>query len=101
MSRINDEELLYSTDELRFRDEIRDFVGAEILPIASSIEEGDYDPHELFQKIEDSGLTGLLIPEEYGGMGRPFMYQLLANRLKLLSKHFQDRDYLQNETLEA
>ncbi|MHA2270347.1 MAG: acyl-CoA dehydrogenase family protein [Candidatus Hodarchaeales archaeon] len=78
MTIINDDELLYSLDELRFRDEIRAFVDAEIRPIASKIEAGDYEPHELFKRIGDYGLTGLLIPEEHGGSGKPFMYQLLA-----------------------
>ncbi|MFX0095019.1 MAG: acyl-CoA dehydrogenase family protein, partial [Candidatus Hodarchaeota archaeon] len=78
MTRINDEELLYSADEILFRDKVRAFVEAEIRPLASKIESGDYNPHELFKKMANSGLTGLLIPEKYGGTEKPFMYQLLA-----------------------
>ncbi|MFX0115855.1 MAG: acyl-CoA dehydrogenase family protein [Candidatus Hodarchaeota archaeon] len=78
MTLINDEDLLYSPDELRFREEIRAFVDAEVRPIAEKIEAGEYDPHGLFKKVGEFGLTGLLIPEEYGGSGKSFMYQLLA-----------------------
>jgi len=78
MVRINDEELLYRPDELKYRDEVREFVATEILPIVDRIEARDYDPRKLFKRMASSGITGLLIPEEYGGSGKPFMYQLIA-----------------------
>lgn len=78
MTRINDEELLYTPDELHFRDKVREFVDAEIRPLTSKIEAKDYNPHELFKKMADFGLTGLLIPKKYGGTEKPFMYQLIA-----------------------
>ncbi len=78
MTRINDEELIYTPDELHFRDKVREFVDAELRPIASKIEARDYNPHELFKKMAGFGLTGLLIPKKYGGTEKPFMYQLIA-----------------------
>ncbi|MFW9993603.1 MAG: acyl-CoA dehydrogenase family protein [Candidatus Odinarchaeota archaeon] len=75
---INDEELLYTPDELRYRNKIREFVDTEIRPVFERIETKDYEPHELFKRMGTFGLTGLMIPEDYGGSGKPFMYQLLA-----------------------
>ncbi len=78
MLQINDEELLYRADELEYRAQVREFVDKEIRPIVDKIESKDYDPRELFRTMAKSKLTGLMIPKEYGGSGKPFMYQLIA-----------------------
>ncbi|MHA1167891.1 MAG: acyl-CoA dehydrogenase family protein [Candidatus Hodarchaeales archaeon] len=75
---VNDEKLLYRADELEYRTYVREFVDKEIRPIVDKIEVKDYDPHELFRTMAKSKLTGLMVPEEYGGSGKPFMYQLIA-----------------------
>ncbi len=78
MTQINDYELLYTPDEIAFRQQAREFVKREIEPMRSQIEEQKFDYRQFFKKLADAGLSGLLIPEEYGGSNKPFMYQLIA-----------------------
>ncbi|MFX1510287.1 MAG: acyl-CoA dehydrogenase family protein [Promethearchaeota archaeon] len=78
MTQINDDTLLYTSDELAFRKQIREFVEQEIKPIRTQIEAREYDYRMFFKKLADAGLSGLLIPKEYGGSDKPFMHQLIA-----------------------
>jgi alkylation response protein AidB-like acyl-CoA dehydrogenase/acyl dehydratase/putative sterol carrier protein len=78
MSLNNDDELLYTPDELAFRQQTRQFIEQDILPVREQIEKREYDYRQFFKKLAEAGLAGLLIPKEYGGSNKPFMYQLLA-----------------------
>lgn len=78
MKLLNDEDLIYSPDELEFRDKAREFVETEIKPLKQQIEDQTFDYRAFFKKMGDFGLAGLLIPRKYGGSEKPFMYQLLA-----------------------
>jgi len=78
----NIEELL--TDEERlFRDSVRDFTEAEIIPIIDDYYlEGKY-PEHLTAKLADLGMFGITIPEEYGGSGANYtMYGLAMQELE-------------------
>jgi alkylation response protein AidB-like acyl-CoA dehydrogenase/acyl dehydratase/putative sterol carrier protein len=75
---MNDEELLYTPDELAFCKKVREWVKSEIQPLAETIESPEFDYRSYFKKLGDFGLAGLLIPEKYGGFQKPFMYQLIA-----------------------
>lgn len=59
-------------DQKHFRElrkSIREFVAKEIEPLADHVAEtGDY-PEKQLQAMKDFGLTGIGIPEEYGGKG--------------------------------
>jgi alkylation response protein AidB-like acyl-CoA dehydrogenase len=59
----------FSDEQKMLRDTVRDFVNAEIKPIAHLIDEQERIPPELIQKIKDLGLLGTSFPEEYGGGG--------------------------------
>lgn len=78
MTIINDDNLLYSSDELAFRQQIKEFVDSEMKPIVESIVDQTFEYRSFFKKMGEAGLTGLLIPEKYGGTNKPFMYQLIA-----------------------
>jgi len=78
MTAINDEELLYSVDELQFRQQIQAFVETNITPIADKITNQTINYRLLFKKFGESGLTNLIIPKELGGAEKPFIYQLIA-----------------------
>jgi hypothetical protein len=78
MTVINDDELLYTPDELAFRQQTRAFIEQKIVPIREQIEERQYDYRQFFNLLAEAGLAGLLIPKEYGGSDKPFMYQLIA-----------------------
>jgi alkylation response protein AidB-like acyl-CoA dehydrogenase len=55
-------------DEQReMQDLARQFAQRELAPHADEWDERAYFPHELFPKMADLGLTGMLVPEEVGG----------------------------------
>jgi alkylation response protein AidB-like acyl-CoA dehydrogenase/acyl dehydratase/putative sterol carrier protein len=78
MTLTNDDKILYTPDELTFRKQVREFVDREIKPIKNQIEERTFSHRQLFKKLADAGLSGLLVPEAYGGSEQPFVYQLIA-----------------------
>ena len=82
MTIINDETLLYSQDELKFRDRVREFVDQEVKPIADDVEANAPWPEknwrEFMLKLGKEGFTGLMIPKKYGGEGKTLTYQIIA-----------------------
>jgi alkylation response protein AidB-like acyl-CoA dehydrogenase len=59
----------FSDEQIMLRDTVRDFVNAEIKPIAAKIDAEERIPPELIAKIKELGLLGSSFPEEYGGGG--------------------------------
>ncbi|MHA1943552.1 MAG: acyl-CoA dehydrogenase family protein [Candidatus Thorarchaeota archaeon] len=78
MTQMNDDELLYTKDELEFRLKVRKWAETEITPLVDTITSPDFDYRRYFKKLGNFGLSGLLIPKKYGGSEKPFMYQLIA-----------------------
>ena len=78
------EDRAYMTPErVMIRDLARDFVQREVLPAANRLDpiRGDM-PLELIEQMGDLGFFGILIPEEYGGLGLgAFEYCLVAEEL--------------------
>jgi alkylation response protein AidB-like acyl-CoA dehydrogenase len=74
----------YLTPErIMMRDVARQFVRDEVLPTANRLDpvKGDM-PRELIDKMGELGFFGILIPEEYGGLGLgAFEYCLVAEEL--------------------
>ncbi|MGB3246751.1 MAG: acyl-CoA dehydrogenase family protein, partial [Sulfitobacter sp.] len=74
----------YFTEERKMiRDTAREFTMREVLPAANKLDspEGEI-PMELRQKMADMGYFGIMIPEEFGGMGLgAFEYCLVAEQL--------------------
>jgi len=57
-------------EEVRvMRDTIRRFVEEELDPIADQVEEEDRIPGHIVERMRELGLFGMVIPEEYGGLG--------------------------------
>jgi acyl-CoA dehydrogenase len=57
-------------EEVRvMRDTIRRFVDEELDPIADQVEEEDRIPDHIVERMRELGLFGMVIPEEYGGLG--------------------------------
>ena len=48
---------------------VREFAEAEVKPLAKEIDETGRFPRETFQKAGELGLTGVALPENYGGAG--------------------------------
>jgi len=57
----------FSDEQKMLRDTVRDFVNAEIKPIAHLIDEQERIPPELIQKIKDLGLLGTSFPRNTAG----------------------------------
>ena len=66
-----------------FRETVRRFIDQEINPYVDEWEEAEMFPaHEVFKKAGDLGLLGLSYPEEYGGTGADYWYNMaLAEEL--------------------
>jgi alkylation response protein AidB-like acyl-CoA dehydrogenase len=79
-----DQTVGYLTPErIMIRDLARDFVREVVLPTANRLDpiKGDMPP-ELIEQMGDLGFFGILIPEEYGGLGLgAFEYCLVAEEL--------------------
>ena len=58
-----------SQDQQAIRDMVRDFGRNEIAPNALDWDEAQHFPRELFSKLGELGLLGVVIPEEFGGAG--------------------------------
>ncbi len=74
----------YLTEErVMMRDMARDFAHNEVLPVANKLdpEKGDI-PRDLIDKMGELGFFGILVPEEYGGLGLGyFEYCMVAEEL--------------------
>src|SRR5581483_3824808 len=51
---------------------VREFVQHEVRPVVSEYEHSDEYPEPLLRRMGELGFFGLLIPEEYGGLGVDF-----------------------------
>src|SRR5216684_689254 len=74
----------YLTPErIMMRDTARKFTAEEVTPLANKLDpvKGDI-PRELIDQMGELGFFGILIPEEYGGLGLgAFEYCLVAEEL--------------------
>ncbi len=74
----------YMSEERRMiQESARDFAMKKVLPVANKLDpiQGEI-PMELRQKLADMGYFGIIIPEEYGGMGLgAFEYCLITEEL--------------------
>lgn len=62
---------------------VRDFVDKEILPVATQLEHRDEYPTEIVEGLKELGLFGLMIPEEYGGLGESLLtYALCVEEMR-------------------
>jgi alkylation response protein AidB-like acyl-CoA dehydrogenase len=58
-----------SGEQAAFRDLIRDFARKSIAPVAREWELAGRYPTEIVDEMKTMGLFGMLVPEEYGGIG--------------------------------
>src|ERR1700752_580631 len=60
----------------------RDFVDKEIIPVATQLEHKDEYPTQIVEGLKELGLFGLMIPEEYGGLGESLLtYALVVEQI--------------------
>lgn len=58
-----------SQEHRMLQDMVRQFVAAEVEPVAAQLDEEEKFPTEILQKMSELGLLGIPFPEEYGGAG--------------------------------
>src|SRR5207342_3106853 len=57
---------------------VKDFVDAEVIPHAQELEHSDTYPTEIVEGLKEMGVFGLMIPEEYGGLGESLLTYALC-----------------------
>jgi alkylation response protein AidB-like acyl-CoA dehydrogenase len=57
---------------------VRQFVDQKILPVATELEHNDEYPTEIVEGLKELGIFGLMIPEEYDGLGESLLTYALA-----------------------
>jgi alkylation response protein AidB-like acyl-CoA dehydrogenase len=61
---------------------VRQFVDKEVIPQAQDLEHADEYPQAIVDAMREMGLFGLMIPEEYGGLGESLLtYALCVEEL--------------------
>ncbi|WP_137122376.1 acyl-CoA dehydrogenase family protein [Segeticoccus rhizosphaerae] len=57
---------------------VREFVDEQILPVANELEHADEYPANIVEGMKQMGIFGLMIPEEYGGLGESLLTYALC-----------------------
>ena len=52
---------------------VRQFVDEQIIPVAMELERKDEYPTQIVEGMKEMGIFGLMIPEEYGGLGESLL----------------------------
>ncbi len=59
----------FSKEQDLLRKTVREFVEAEVAPMAAVWDEEDHCPVDVFKKMGELGFAGVFVPAEYGGAG--------------------------------
>ena len=69
-------------DQTDILEAVRDFVDNEIIPVANELEHADEYPQAIVDQLKEMGVFGLMIPEEYGGLGESLLtYALVVEEI--------------------
>jgi alkylation response protein AidB-like acyl-CoA dehydrogenase len=61
---------------------VREFVDEQIIPVATELEHRDEYPQAIVEGMKEMGIFGLMIPEEYGGLGESLLtYALVVEEI--------------------
>jgi alkylation response protein AidB-like acyl-CoA dehydrogenase len=71
-------DLTLTPEQQMIKEMARDFANKELLPVAAHFDETQTFPYELWKKMGQLGLMGLLIPEAWGGAGVDTVSYVLA-----------------------
>ena len=64
--------------QLEILSAVRAFVDGEIIPNAQALEHADEYPADIVEGMKEMGIFGLMIPEEYGGLGESLLTYALC-----------------------
>ncbi|HYG95210.1 MAG TPA: acyl-CoA dehydrogenase family protein [Nocardioides sp.] len=65
-------------DQVEILKAVRTFVDEQIIPVAQELEHKDEYPTEIVEGLKELGVFGLMIPEEYGGLGESLLTYALC-----------------------
>ena len=65
-------------DQTEILKAVRQFVDEKIIPVASELEHKDEYPTEIVEGLKELGIFGLMIPEEYDGLGESLLTYALC-----------------------
>jgi alkylation response protein AidB-like acyl-CoA dehydrogenase len=69
-------------DQLQILKAVRQFTEEKILPVATELEHADEYPQEIVDGLKELGVFGLMIPEEYDGLGESLLtYALVVEEI--------------------
>ncbi|NYI79203.1 acyl-CoA dehydrogenase family protein [Nocardioides panzhihuensis] len=57
---------------------VRQFVDEKVIPVAQELEHADEYPTDIVEGLKELGIFGLMIPEEYGGLGESLLTYALC-----------------------
>ena len=57
---------------------VREFVDEQIIPVATELEHRDEYPQAIVDQMKQMGIFGLMIPQEYGGLGESLLTYALC-----------------------
>ena len=69
---------LFNEDHEAFRDTVRKFIAKEIAPYHAQWEEDGIVPTQLWLKAGAAGMLCCTIPEEYGGLGLDYLFDVVV-----------------------
>lgn len=72
------ERKLFSPEHDMFRDAVRKFVEKEIVPFHEEWENAGVVPRDLWLKAGDAGMLCCVVPEQYGGAGGDYLYDVVV-----------------------
>jgi len=68
----------FTPEEQSLREMYHAFAEKEIRPHVREMESGEYDEEIVLKKIIDMGCTGIIVPEEYGGIGGTYVHYAIC-----------------------
>src|SRR6201998_1184434 len=72
------ERTIFREEHHIFRESVRRFVDREIVPFHAQWEKDGIVPRELWLKAGAEGLLCCTVPEEYGGMGLDYLFDVVV-----------------------
>ena len=71
-------DFLFNESQSIFQKTMRNFCEKEVRPVIEKLDRDHLFPYEIYDKLVEMGLPGIIYPEEYGGLGLDLMTLVLA-----------------------
>lgn len=68
----------HGEDIAALRESIQQFAAKEIAPLAAEMDKTDQFPMQLWKKLGDSGVLGITVKEQYGGVDMGYLAHIIA-----------------------